>query len=191
MAIVPMRSSRVTIYPHKYHRRAKLIEQQRKERSGSARFTRTATFVGCPTFRAGAQCEQDPMNRSSGLPTSVRRSRNAAAGHSYAFAAVVAAGALRGDGTANRSPCEEGGARKSAGRAVPGSGRCPATLRGTRFRRAVGASARQRQHDPGLSIQRIGRPGRQELQGHRHRPSGLRPAAAHGMSSGRPMPRPS
>jgi pimeloyl-ACP methyl ester carboxylesterase len=42
------------------------------------------------------------MNRSSRLPTSVRRSRNAAAGRSYATAAVLAAGALAATALLNR-----------------------------------------------------------------------------------------
>jgi hypothetical protein len=40
--------------------------------------------------------------------------------------------------------------------------RCAAALRGKRLRRAAGASAWQRQHDPGFRIQWIGGPGRQE-----------------------------
>ena len=43
-----------------------------------------------------------PMNRLSRLPTSVRRNRNVAAGHSYAVAAVVAAGALAATALLNR-----------------------------------------------------------------------------------------
>ena len=42
------------------------------------------------------------MNRLSRLPTSVRRNRNAAAGNSYAVAAVVAAGALAATALLNR-----------------------------------------------------------------------------------------
>jgi hypothetical protein len=42
------------------------------------------------------------MNRKSRLPTSVRRNRKVAAGHSYAVAAVVAAGALAATALLNR-----------------------------------------------------------------------------------------
>ena len=137
---------------------------------------RTATFVGCPTFRAGARgVSMTRMNQLRRLPTSVRRSPNGAAGPSYTFAAVVAAGALAATALLNRHLAKKAEHAQSASRAVPGSRRCPAALRGTRLRRAVGASAWQRQHDPGLRIQRIGRPGRQELQGHHHRPPRFRP----------------
>ena len=43
-----------------------------------------------------------PMKRLRRLPTSVRRDRNAAAGHSYAVAAIVAAGALAATALLNR-----------------------------------------------------------------------------------------
>src|SRR3954452_12507756 len=63
----------------------------------------TATFVGRPTFRAGPpRCEHEPNEQLRRLPTSVRKTRNGAAGHSYAFAAVVAAGALAATALLNR-----------------------------------------------------------------------------------------
>jgi pimeloyl-ACP methyl ester carboxylesterase len=57
----------------------------------------------CPTFRAGASgVSMTPMKRLRRLPTSVRRDRNAAAGQSYAMAAIVAAGALAATALLNR-----------------------------------------------------------------------------------------
>jgi alpha-beta hydrolase superfamily lysophospholipase len=43
-----------------------------------------------------------PINQLRRLPTSARQTRNSAAGHSYAFAAVVAAGALAATALLNR-----------------------------------------------------------------------------------------
>ena len=66
------------------------------------------------------------MNRLSRLPTSVRRNRNGAAGSSYAFAAVVAAGALAATALLNRHLAKK--AEQENPPATPGAHRSPLPL---------------------------------------------------------------
>lgn len=80
-----------------------------------------------------------PMNRISGLPISVSRTRGVARGP-YAVAAVIAAGALAATALLNRHLAKKAEHdNPPAGQFL--DGRCPVALRGARLGRAASASA--------------------------------------------------
>jgi hypothetical protein len=142
-------------------------------------------------FGQATSVEQDPMNRSSRLPPSVRRSRNVAAGHSYALVAVVAAGALAATALLNRHLA------KKAEHDNPPEGQF-LDVDGVRLHYVERGSGEPLVllHGNGSMIQDFESSGLVDLAAKNTGSSSSTvrasaTAAGHGMSSGHPMPRPS
>ncbi len=178
-AIVPMRSSRVTVHPHKYHRGAKpLIEQQRKERSQLwAVHLALQHLSGARHFRASARGEHDqdePTTPASDLgQASPQRC-------SRAFLCVRSRGRSRGARSWQRH-FSTVILRRRQNTTNPPAGQF-LEVDGVRLHYVERGSGEPLVllHGNGsmiqdFQIQRIGRPGRQELQGHHHRPPRFRP----------------